>query len=62
MGELYVLLKKAVEKGEIPQYRYDHYQYIFGRKLKTESRGIKKMIKIAPSILSADFSRLGGGN
>lgn len=31
----------------------------FMKKLDPESRGIKKMIKIAPSILSADFSKLG---
>ncbi len=50
-------VKQAVEDGEIAEQRYAHY-IRFWMKLIHESRGIN-MTKIAPSILSADFSKLG---
>ncbi len=51
-------VKQAVEDGEIKQYRYDHYVE-FMTEIKDRKPGISIMIKVAPSILSADFASLG---
>ena len=46
-----------VEEGKITEYRYKNYkQFVEEIREKAE---VLVMIKIAPSILSADFSKLG---
>ena len=50
-------VKAAVEEGKITEYRYKNYkQFVEEIREKAE---VLVMIKIAPSILSADFSKLG---
>ncbi len=51
-------MKAAVEEGKITEYRYKNYKQ-FVEEIRERKAEVLVMIKIAPSILSADFSKLG---
>ena len=53
MNEPDCAVKEALESGKISNSRYENYKLMY-RELKE-----KEMIKMSPSILSADFANLG---